>query len=111
MKIAKAALVSPAQNFWYGMTAVAVSIFVFAYSTRFGQVSVLAYYACWLPLVLVDPRQALGDYRRFSWVVAFAVFSCLSVFWSAAPPVTARAGVQFLTHVACALIAARTVSV
>jgi exopolysaccharide production protein ExoQ len=111
MKIAKAALVSPAHNFWYGLTAVAVSIFVFAYSTRFGQVSVLAYYACWLPLVLVDPRQALGDYRRFSWAVAFAVFSCLSVFWSAAPPVTARAGVQFLTHVACALIAARTVSV
>lgn len=111
MKIPKTLLVSPEHNFWYGLTAVAVSIFVFAYSTRFGQISVLAYYACWLPLVLVDPRQALGDYRRFGWVVAFAVFACLSVFWSAAPSVTARAGVQFLTHVVCALIAARTVNV
>lgn len=111
MKIAKALLVSPEHNFWYGLAAVALSVFVFAYSTHFGQVSVLAYYACWLPLVLVDPRQALGDYRRFSWVVAFAVFACLSVFWSAAPSVTARASVQFLSHVVCALIAARTVSV
>lgn len=111
MKIAKALLVSPEHNFWYGLAAVALSVFVFAYSTRFGQVSVLAYYACWLPLVLVDPRQALGDYRRLSWVVAFAVFACLSVFWSAAPPVTARAGIQFLSHVVCALIAARTVGV
>jgi exopolysaccharide production protein ExoQ len=111
MKIAKALLVSPEHNFWYGLAAVALSVFVFAYSTRFGQVSVLAYYACWLPLVLVDPRQALGDYRRLSWVVAFAVFACLSVFWSAAPSVTARAGIQFLSHVVCALIAARTVGV
>ena len=33
------------------------------------------------------------------------------MFWSAAPGVTARAGVQLLSHVVCALIAARTVSV
>lgn len=111
MKIAKALLVGPEQNFWYGLAAVAVSMFVFAYSARFGQVSVLAYYACWLPLVLVAPRQVLCDWRRIGWVVTFAVFACLSVFWSAAPPVTARAGVQFLSHVACALIAARTVGV
>jgi exopolysaccharide production protein ExoQ len=111
MRIPKNLLVSPEYNFWYGLVAVAVSIFVFAYSSRFGQVSVLAYYACWLPLVLVDPSQALGDYRRFAWVSAFAVFACLSVFWSAAPSVTARAGVQFLSHVVCALIAARTVGV
>ncbi|MBR2689789.1 MAG: O-antigen ligase family protein [Aquamicrobium sp.] len=111
MKIAKALLVNPDRNFWYGAVAVAVSIFVFAYSTRFGQVSILAYYACWLPLVLVDYKRTLGDYRRFFWIIAFAVLACLSMFWSAAPGVTARAGVQLLSHVVCALIAARTVSV
>lgn len=111
MKIAKALLVNPDRNFWYGAGAVAVSIFVFAYSTRFGQVSILAYYACWLPLVFVDYKRALGDYRRFFWIIAFAVLACLSVFWSAAPGVTARAGVQLLSHVVCALIAARVVSV
>ncbi len=111
MKIAKARLVSPEHNFWYGLAAVAVSIFVFAYSTRFGQVSVLAYYACWLPLILVDHRRILDHCWRFGWVVAFALLACLSVFWSAAPPVTARAAVQLLSHVVCALIAARTIGI
>ena len=111
MKIAKASLVNPGRNLWYGLAAVAVSIFVFAYSIRFGQVSVLAYYAAWLPLVLVDYRQVLGNYARFGWIIAFAAFACLSVFWSAAPGVTARASVQLASHVVCALIAARTVSV
>ena len=111
MKIAKASLVSPDRNFWYGLTAVAGSIFVFAYSTLFGPISVLAYYALWLPLILVDYRQTLGNYAKLHWIVAFAMVACLSVFWSAAPAVTARAGLQLLSHVACALIAARTVSI
>jgi exopolysaccharide production protein ExoQ len=111
MRIAKAYLTSPDHNFWYGLVAVAVSIFVFAYSTRFGQVSVLVYYAFWLPLILVDHRRVLENFTSYGWIVAFASFACLSVFWSAAPGVTARAGVQLLSHVACALIAARTVSV
>jgi exopolysaccharide production protein ExoQ len=111
MKIAKASLVNPDHNLWYGLFAVSVSMFVFAYSTRFGQVSILAYYALWLPLVLVDYRKSLGNYARFGWIIPFAAFACLSVFWSAAPGVTARAAVQFASHVVCALIAARTVNV
>ncbi|PWJ82396.1 exopolysaccharide production protein ExoQ [Pseudaminobacter salicylatoxidans] len=110
MKISKALLVDPERNSLYGCAAVALSIFVFAYSTRFGQVFVLAYYACWLPLLLVDRRRILDCYWRFGWIVAFAVLACLSVFWSAAPTATARAGVQLLSHVICALIAARTIS-
>jgi exopolysaccharide production protein ExoQ len=43
MRVAKAYLINPDHNFWYGFLAVAVSIFVFAYSTRFGQVSILIY--------------------------------------------------------------------
>ena len=111
MKIAKASLVSPDHNFWYGSVAIAISTFILAYSSRFGQVSVLAYYALWLPLILVDYRHSLGNYTRFYWIIAFGVFACLSVFWSAAPGVTARAGVQYLSHIVCALIAARTVNV
>ena len=111
MRIAKASLVSPDRNFGYGLFAVAVSVFILAYSARFGQVSVLAYYALWLPLVLVDYRHSLGNYARFHWIVAFGVFACLSVFWSAAPGVTARAGVQYMSHIVCALIAARTMGI
>lgn len=111
MKIPKALLVDPKRNGLYGALAVALSIFVFAYSTRFGQVSILAYYACWLPLLLVDRRLILDHYWRFGWIAAFALLACLSTFWSAAPAVSARAGLQLLSHVICALIAARTVSV
>ena len=71
----------------------------------------LAYYALWLPLILVDYRQTLGNYAKLHWIVAFAMVACLSVFWSAAPAVTVRAGLQLLSHVACALIAARTVGI
>ncbi len=111
MKIAKARLVNPDHNLWYGLVAVSVSIFVFAYSVRFGQASILAYYGLWLPLVLVDHRRALGNWTDLVWIAPFAALACLSVFWSAAPGVTARASVQFTSHLVCALIAARTVSV
>ncbi|WP_083198091.1 O-antigen ligase family protein [Pararhizobium polonicum] len=108
MKIAKASLVTPGENLVYGIFALAVSYFVFAYSGRFGQVSILLYYAVWLPLVLIDYRRVLGNYVKYIWIFAFVIFACLSVFWSAAPGTTARAGVQYLTHVICALIAMRT---
>jgi len=111
MKIAKAGFVSPDDNFRYGFVAIAISVFVFAYSTRFGQISILAYYALWLPLVLIDYRHSLGDYSKFIWIIAFGVLALLSMFWSAAPGVTARAGVQYMSHIVCALIAARTMNV
>ncbi|WP_157019523.1 O-antigen ligase family protein [Mesorhizobium xinjiangense] len=111
MRIAKAALIDPERNALYGIPAIAVSVFVFAYSAIFGQVSILLYYALWLPLVLVDYRKVLGNYARYYWILAFGLFACLSIFWSAAPSVTARAAIQFMSHIVCALIAARTMSV
>ena len=111
MKIAKASLVKPGENLLYGVFALTVSYFVFAYSGRFGQVSILLYYAVWLPLVLIDYRRALGNYVKYVWIFAFAVFALLSVFWSAAPGTTTRAGIQYLSHVICALIAMRALDV
>ena len=37
----------------WGAFAVAVSVLAFAYSSNFGQILILAYYAVWLPLALV----------------------------------------------------------
>lgn len=111
MRISKASLVSPGGNQAYGTFALAISLFVFAYSSRFGQASILVYYALWLPLVLVDYRRVLGNYGRYIWILAFAVFACLSVFWSAAPGMTARTGIQYLSHVICALVAMRTIDI
>lgn len=109
MKIPKAIFIDPARNRLYGTVAVSLSVFVFAYSVRYGQPAILLYYALWLPLVLIDYRRVLGNYGRFLWIIAFGAFAILSVFWSDAPRVTLRTGVQYASHIVCALIAARTI--
>jgi exopolysaccharide production protein ExoQ len=111
MKIPKSILIDPDRNQAYGAFAVAVSMIAFAYSPNFGQVLILAYYAVWLPLLFVD-------YRRFTWKlssawlpIVLAVYVCLSVFWSQAAGISARAAVQYSSHIVCAYVAARTISV
>ncbi|MDL2401305.1 O-antigen ligase family protein [Rhizobium mayense] len=111
MQIAKSTFIRPGSNSTYGMVAVALSFFVFAYSSIFGQPSILVYYALWFPLVLIDYRHALGSYQKQLWLFAFGVFTCLSIFWSAVPSVTARAAIQYVTHIVCALIAMRTLDI
>jgi len=111
VKIAKAILISPDHNSVYATGALALSLFVFAYSSRFGQVSILVYYALWLPLVMIDYRRVLGNYMRYAWIFAFGIFACLSLFWSVAPGVSARAGLQYLSHIVCVLIAMRLVNI
>ncbi len=111
MRIAKSALIDPDKNGLYGTAAVALSFFVFAYSSKFGQVSILAYYAMWFPLVVVDYRRVLGNYARYLWIFAFGILAVLSSFWSDAMSVTMRASIQYLTHIVCALIAMRAISI
>lgn len=110
MKIAKAKLVSPGSNDTYAALALALSVFVFAYSLIFGQKSILLFYALWLPLLLVDPGLLLRETRRSFWLFVFPAFACFSTFWSAAPGTTLRAGVQYFSLVVCALIASKIVS-
>jgi exopolysaccharide production protein ExoQ len=111
MRIAKSALIDPDKNGLYGMVAVALSFFVFAYSSKFGQISILAYYAVWFPLVIVDYRRVLGNYTRYIWIFAFGILAVLSSFWSDAMSTTMRASIQYLTHIICALIAMRVISI
>lgn len=111
MRIAKSIFVRPGTNMTYGTVALALSFFVFAYSGRFGQPSILLYYALWFPLVLIDYRSSLGSYQKQLWLYAFGVLTCLSIFWSAVPSVTARASIQYMTHIFCALIAMRTLDI
>lgn len=110
MRIAKSLLIEPERNEIYGIAAAAISFFVLAYSSRFGQISILAYYALWFPLLLVNYRRVIGDYRRYLWLFAFGLFCFLSAFWSMAPSISLRAAIQYLTQVTCALIAMRVLS-
>ncbi|MEO5759167.1 MAG: O-antigen ligase [Mesorhizobium sp.] len=111
MKIPKALLIDPERNTVYGGFAVAVSIWAFSYSVVFGQVLILAYYAVWLPLILVDYRRFLRQLSSAWLPLLLAAYVCFSVFWSAAPGITARTAVQYFSHIACAYVAARTISV
>ncbi|MCY1665887.1 O-antigen ligase family protein [Rhizobium sp. SL86] len=111
MRIAKAVFIQPERNGVYGAAAVALSFFVFAYSARFGQISILAYYGVWLPLVLLDYRNVLGNPLRMLWIFAFAIFCFISVFWSPAASVSLRAAIQYLSHIVCAVIALRTITI
>lgn len=111
MRIAKSIFVRPGSNATYGAVAIALSFFVFAYSSRFGQPSILLYYALWFPLVMMDYRNVLGSYNRQLWLFAFGVFTCLSIFWSVVPSTTARAAIQYMTHIFCALVAMRTLDI
>ena len=111
MKIPKSLLVDPEKNTAYGSFAVAVSIWAFSYSTIFGQMVILAYYAVWLPLILVDYRRYLRHLSSAWLPLVFAAYVCFSIFWSGAPGITARTAIQYSSHIACAYIAARTVSV
>ncbi|TPM36143.1 O-antigen ligase [Mesorhizobium sp. B2-3-4] len=111
MKIPKSLLVDPEKNSVYGSFAVAVSIWAFSYSVIFGQVMILAYYAVWLPLVVVDYRRFLRQLSSAWLPLLFVAYVCFSVFWSQAPGITARTAVQYLSHIACAYVAARTISV
>lgn len=111
MRIAKSALITPGVNAAYAIPAVALSMFCFAYSLRFGQAAILLYYALWLPLIAVDYKKVLGSHSKFVWLYAFAAFAFLSVFWSQVPSVSMRASIQYFTQVLCALVAVRTVDV
>ncbi|WP_245480260.1 O-antigen ligase [Neorhizobium sp. NCHU2750] len=104
-------LVDPERNQLYGIAAVSLSFIVFAYSSRFGQISILAFYAVWFPLVLVDYKRVLGNYFKYLWILAFPLFCFVSAFWSPAFGISLRTAIQFLTHLICALIAMRTISV
>jgi len=107
MRIAKSALIQPGGNVAYAVPAVALSMFCFAYSIVFGQVSILLYYALWMPLIAVDYRRVLGNYNNYLWILAFGVLTFLSVFWSAVPSVSLRASIQYLSQIICTLIAVR----
>ncbi|RWX79325.1 O-antigen ligase family protein [Neorhizobium lilium] len=111
MKIASSSFIDPRRNQIYAMMAVAISFFVFAYSSRFGQISILAYYGAWFLLVLVNYRKALGSYGKYLWIFGFGLFCFVSAFWSPAFGVSLRTAIQYLTHIACALIAMRAVSI
>lgn len=111
LAIPRARILNPGENSLYAILVVAVSLFVFAYSTIWGQISILVFYACWLPLLLLAPEILLSHIRPVVFVLALPAVAVLSTLWSDATAVTLRASIQYATTVICGLIAARIVAV
>ena len=106
----RSAITEPGRNDPLVIAALALSVFVFAYSTRFGALSILLLYALWFPLALLVPGRVVWGLATVWPITAFAALAVLSVFWSDAPGSSLRTGVQLATHVLCAVIAARVAS-
>lgn len=110
MRIASDRFIEPTRNGAYAVAAIALSLFIFAYSTRFGMASILVYYAIWFPLFLIDLRILTERPQDLVLPLALAAFMMLSVTWSDAASTSLRAAIQYLTHFICALAAARVVN-
>ena len=109
--ISRARLLDPASNTLFAVPAIAISLFVFAYSTIYGQKAILVFYALWFPLLLLAPERLIVNRGPILFVLLVPAFATLSVLWSDTPATTLRASIQYGTTVLCGLIAARVVSV
>lgn len=111
MRIPHRAILDPDENAVFAVPAVALSLYVFAYSTIYGQVSILAFYACWFPLILLAPGLLVEGAGRVALLLLLPFVAALSTVWSDAPATTLRSAIQYGTTILCGLIAARSVSI
>ncbi len=109
--VPRALFLNPSQNAVFAVPAVAISLFVFAYSTLFGQISILVFYALWLPILFNAPGILATRAQPILMILALPALAVGSVLWTDAPGATLRASIQYGTTVLCGLVAARIVSV
>jgi exopolysaccharide production protein ExoQ len=100
----------PARNGAFAVPAVALSVWVFAYSLIFGPISVLAFYALWLPLLASPDLRLWQAPHRLLAILALPALALLSTIWSDRPETSLRAAIQYGTTIVPGLIAARVVS-
>ncbi|SES36926.1 exopolysaccharide production protein ExoQ [Tranquillimonas rosea] len=111
MNVPKRHLLDPEANAAFVIPAIALSFFVFAYSQLFGQVSILAFYGCWLPAFIAAPGMLIWGAQRVLPLLVLPAVATLSVLWSDVTSGTLRGGIQYGTTVFCGLVAARLTSI
>ncbi|WP_108658704.1 O-antigen ligase family protein [Acuticoccus kandeliae] len=107
IRIPKRIVTEAPANTLYIAAAMTVSMFVFAYSTRFGQISILALYGVWFLPLAVEPRLLLKHFGVTVLLFAIAALAIASTVWSMNPSGSLRAGIQYATTIVCAIVAAR----
>lgn len=111
MRIPKRWVLDSEANAVFALAAIPLSLFVFAYSSIFGQISILAFYACWLPVFLMAPHLLLRNGHRVLPLLLLPLAALVSTGWSDVPMTTLRAAIQYGTTIFCGLLAARLVSI
>lgn len=111
MLISTRTFVDPEDNEAYGIVAVAVSLFVFAYSVRFGPIAILAFYSLWLPLIAVLPGLVFRSFENVFLVLVLPTVAVISTLWSELPAATLRGALQYASTIVCGIAAARLLRV
>ncbi|WP_298434780.1 O-antigen ligase [uncultured Jannaschia sp.] len=104
-------IADPARNAVFVVPAIALSLFVFAYSVRIGAVSILAFYGVWTVVLCAAPRLLLERPLPVIALLVLPAICLLSTIWSDAPERTLRSAIQYGTTVFFGLVAARATSV
>lgn len=100
----------PARNALLAVPAVAVSVYVFAYSTLYGPASVLMFYAVWAPFIVTTDRRVWAALHRPALILLLPALALASTLWSDRPATTLRSSIQYASTIVPGLVAARTVS-
>lgn len=111
MKLNAGLVTDPARNGLYASAAIAVSLFVFAYSTRIGSESILVFYAVWLPVLIFPTLRLVQSPQHLLPLLVVPALAALSTLWSDRPDATLRAAIQWGSTVLLGLAAARVTSV
>lgn len=110
MLIDRRILLDSESNQIFGTAAISLTTFIFAYSIIFGQISILIFYALWLPFLVLKPALLLKGLGHVSLLLLLPAVAVLSTLWSDYPAVTLRGSLQYASTVVCGLIAARMIS-
>lgn len=89
---------------------VVLSLILMAYSTLFSVITILAFFAIWLPHAFYKKTFILTPTRDLFLAVLLPLLCVYSVLWSAYPGKTLYTGTEFLAMGICTIIMARTVS-
>lgn len=89
-----------------GILSVAATVVCMGYGGLLGPVSIVAFYAIWLPRIryrgarLIKPGQDI-------FIFIFPLFACLSAAWSKYPTTSLYTGLEYTSTAVCALLMAR----
>jgi exopolysaccharide production protein ExoQ len=91
----------------YAVLLVAVTFIIMDYSTLFGFLPIVLFYAIWFPHILYKKRFTLSLSKDIYPAALLAVLCVVSVLWSDYRYVTDKAALEFASMIACAIVIAR----